>query len=61
MRRLLTTLNNLPVNADGTAVVRVGVMMFNETGNPNNNVGGGYVRAAIRNMTTANKTQYMAC
>jgi type IV pilus assembly protein PilY1 len=57
---LLTTLSNLPVNDDGTAVVRVGVMMFNETGSPNNNIGGGYVRAAIRNMTEANKTKYMA-
>ncbi|MGB5132098.1 MAG: PilC/PilY family type IV pilus protein, partial [Steroidobacteraceae bacterium] len=57
---LITTLTNLPVNDDGTAVVRVGVMMFNETGNPNNNVAGGYVRAAIRNMTLANKTKYMA-
>lgn len=56
---LITTLTNLPVNPDGTAVVRVGVMMFNETGNPNNNVGGGYVRGAIRNMTNANKTLYM--
>ena len=56
---LLTTLTNLPVNDDGTAVVRVGVMMFNETGNPNNNVGGGYVRAAVRDMTDANKTKYM--
>ncbi|HUG04900.1 MAG TPA: hypothetical protein VML92_10780 [Steroidobacteraceae bacterium] len=56
---LLTTLTNLPVNDDGTAVLRVGVMMFNETGSPNNNVGGGYVRGAIRNMTDANKTLYM--
>jgi type IV pilus assembly protein PilY1 len=56
---LITTLTNIPVNDDGTAVIRVGVMMFNETGNPNNNVGGGYVRAAIRNMTDANKTKYM--
>ena len=56
---LITTLTNLPVNDDGTAVVRVGVMMFNETGNPNNSVGGGYVRAAIRDMTAANKTLYM--
>jgi type IV pilus assembly protein PilY1 len=56
---LLETLGNLPVNADGTAAFRVGVMMFNETGSPNNNVGGGYVRAAVRNMTAANKLLYM--
>ena len=35
-------------------------MLFTETGNPNNNVDGGYVRAAIRNMDSANKTKYMA-
>ena len=35
-------------------------MLFTETGNPNNNVDGGYVRAAMRDMTTANKTKYMA-
>ncbi|MBM5811852.1 MAG: pilus assembly protein PilY [Gammaproteobacteria bacterium] len=55
---LVSTLSNLPVNDDGTAVFRVGVLLFNETGNPNNNVGGGYVRAAIRDMTAANKTIY---
>jgi type IV pilus assembly protein PilY1 len=60
LNALLTTLTNLPVNDDGTAVVRVGVLMFNETGSPNNNIGGGYIRAAIRNMTDANKTKYMA-
>ena len=51
LQALLTTLTNLPVNDDGTAVVRVGVMMFTETGNPNNNIAGGYIRAAIRDMT----------
>ena len=34
-------------------------MMYTETGNPNSNVGGGYVRAAIRDMTAANKTLYI--
>lgn len=34
----------------------VGVMMFTETGNPNDNESGGYVRAAIRNMNGTNKT-----
>src|SRR6185369_16576926 len=33
----------------------VGLMMFPETGNPNDNVDGGYVRFAVRQMTTANK------
>ena len=34
----------------------VGLMMFPETGNPNDNVDGGYVRYHVRQMTTANKT-----
>ena len=33
----------------------VGLMMFPETGNPNDNVDGAYVRFAIRQMTAANK------
>ncbi len=41
-------------------MLRVGVMMFTETGSPNSNVDGGYVRAAIRDMTEANKTKFMA-
>lgn len=57
---MVNTFNNLPVNADGTAKFRVGVMLATETGNPNNNVAGGYVRAAIRPMTDANKTKYAA-
>jgi type IV pilus assembly protein PilY1 len=57
---LQNTFNNLPVNADGTARFNVGVMFADETGNPNNNVSGGYVRAAIRPMTAANITKYKA-
>ncbi|MGH8119930.1 MAG: pilus assembly protein PilY, partial [Gammaproteobacteria bacterium] len=34
----------------------VGLMLFPETGNPNDNTDGGYVRFAIRQMTTTNKT-----
>ncbi|MBF0126447.1 MAG: hypothetical protein HQM02_04465, partial [Magnetococcales bacterium] len=37
-------------------IFNVGLMMFPETGNPNDNVDGGYVRFAIRQMTTTNKT-----
>jgi type IV pilus assembly protein PilY1 len=55
---LINTLNSLPVNDDGSALLRVGVMMFNETGSPNNNIGGGYIRAAVRDMTAANKALY---
>ena len=57
---LVASVNNLPVNADGTARFRVGLMLFTETGNPNNNIDGGYVRAAVRDFTSANKTKYMA-
>jgi type IV pilus assembly protein PilY1 len=56
---LVDTLANIPVNADGSPVIRVGLMMYTETGNPNGNVKGGYVRAAIRDMTGANKSLYI--
>jgi type IV pilus assembly protein PilY1 len=35
----------------------VGLMMFPETGSPNDSTDGGYVRFAIRQMTTTNKNQ----
>jgi type IV pilus assembly protein PilY1 len=57
---LVGTFNNLLVNSDGSAIYNVGVMFSAETGNPNNNVAGGYVRAAIRPMTAANKAKYAA-
>jgi len=57
---LVSTLNDLPVDpVTGAARFRVGLMMFTETGNPNNNIDGGYVRAAIRDMNAANKSLYM--
>ena len=49
---LSATLNNLPVNPDGTAAFRVGLMLFTETGSPNSNTDGGYVRDAIRDSRT---------
>ena len=52
---LIDTLASLPPDR-----FRIGIMMFNETGGSNNNVGGGYVRAAIRDMTAANKSTYNA-
>lgn len=55
---LVSTFNNLTTNPDGTARFRVGVMFATETGQGNNNVTGGYVRAAIRPMTAANKALY---
>ncbi len=60
---LVSTVDGLAVNPDGSAKFRVGLMLFTETGNPNSNVDGGYVRAAVRNMTggpTGNKAKYMA-
>ena len=39
---------------------RVGLMLFTETGNPNSNVDGGYVRAAVRPFSTDYKTKFMA-
>lgn len=60
----ITALKNiflgLPVNADGTAQFNVGVMFAAETSSSDSNVQGGYVRAAIRPMTTANKALYAA-
>ncbi|WP_304641607.1 pilus assembly protein [Pseudomonas sp.] len=50
---LAATLDGLPENR-----FRVGIMFYNETGNPNNNVSGGYVRAAIRNMDRNTKQLY---
>ncbi|MEP6389101.1 MAG: PilC/PilY family type IV pilus protein [Halioglobus sp.] len=50
---LQQVIRELPEN-----VVNVGLMMFTETGNPNSNIDGGYVRGAIRLMTPANKILY---
>jgi type IV pilus assembly protein PilY1 len=58
MAALANTLRNLPVNADGSAKFNVGVMLATETGSPNNNIKGGYVRAAMRSMTATNRTLY---
>lgn len=49
-----STLAGLPLDR-----FRVGIMFYNETGNPNNNVAGGYVRAAIRTMNEANRSAYI--
>jgi type IV pilus assembly protein PilY1 len=60
IKALVDTVNGLPTGTGGAAKYRVGLMLFTETGSPNNNIDGGYVRAAIRNMDSANKTKYMA-
>ncbi len=58
MAVLVSTFTNMAENDDGTAKFNVGVMLANETGNPNNNTKGGYIRAAIRPMDTTNKALY---
>ena len=57
---LVNVFNGLAVGSGGSAKFNVGIMLFTETGNPNNNVDGGYVRAAIRPMNSANKATYAA-
>ena len=60
MAALSAAFGSLPVNPDGSAIFNIGIMFTTETGNPNNNVSGGYVRAAIRPMTAANEALYAA-
>ena len=50
---LIETLNALPVDQ-----FRVGLMLFSETGSPNSNVDGGYVRAAIRDLNSTTGPLY---
>lgn len=50
---MVNTINALPANR-----FRVGLMLFTETGNPNNSIDGGYVRAAIRPLDTSYKTTF---
>jgi type IV pilus assembly protein PilY1 len=58
MASLANTFNNLPLNDDGSAKFNVGIMLSTETGSPNSNVSGGYVRAAIRPMTATKRAAY---
>ncbi len=57
---LVNVFSGLSVGAGGAAKFNVGIMMFTETGNPNTNIDGGYVRAAIRPMNSTNKATYAA-
>ena len=54
---LASTVNGLGFNTDGTAKFRLGLMLFTETGSGNSNVDGGYVRAAIRDLTSREQDQ----
>ncbi|WP_431273546.1 hypothetical protein ACQ858_15340 [Variovorax ureilyticus] len=60
MGALASAFSALPVDASGAAKFRVGVMMFSQTGSPNANSQGGYVRAAIRSMDKATQAKYGA-
>ena len=51
---------NLPANPDGSAKFNVGVMLAAETSSTDSNLSGGYVRAAMRPMTVANRALYAA-
>jgi type IV pilus assembly protein PilY1 len=55
MAALANTLRDLP-----TGRFNIGIMLSTETGQSNNNISGGYVRAAIRPMTPANKAAYQS-
>jgi type IV pilus assembly protein PilY1 len=58
IQALVDIFTNLSTNTDGSAKYRVGVMFATETGSGDSNVNGGYVRAAVRPMTTANRALY---
>lgn len=51
---LVSVLEGLPVDK-----FRIGLMMFSETGTPNDTVDGAYVRAALRVMSAGNKAKYV--
>ena len=55
---LVDTFTNLDTNADGSAKFNIGLMLATETGSGNSGDSGGYIRAAIRPMSTANKALY---
>jgi len=54
MTALANTLNSMPENK-----FNIGIMLSTETGTNNNNISGGYVRAAIRTMNASNKQAYV--
>jgi len=55
MAALVNVVSGLPADK-----FRVGVMLFTETGSGNSGNDGAYVRAAVRQMDSANKTKYQA-
>ena len=57
MAALVDTFNGLDVDENGNPKFRVGLMLFTESGGANKGEDGGYVRAAIRDMDTAEPGQ----
>src|SRR6185369_5655983 len=55
MTALANTLNSMPENK-----FNIGIMLSAETGQNDNNISGGYVRAAVRPMNATNKAAYVA-
>lgn len=53
MAALVSVVNSLPADK-----FKLGLMMFSETGGGNSGADGGYVRAAVRPLTAANKTLF---
>jgi type IV pilus assembly protein PilY1 len=60
MAALVDTFNSLDTDDDGNAKFRVGLMLFTESGGANKGEDGGYVRAAIRDMSAVNQAKYAA-
>jgi len=56
---LKSTIQGLPTGPNGEAKYRLGLMLFTETGSPNSNTDGGYVRIAIRDLTADTKTKFV--
>ncbi|HJV73067.1 MAG TPA: pilus assembly protein PilY [Noviherbaspirillum sp.] len=57
---LKTVIGSLPVNNDGTAKFRLGLMLFTETGGGNSGLDGGYVRSAVRALDANYKNKLVA-
>ncbi|MES2675221.1 MAG: pilus assembly protein PilY [Pseudomonadota bacterium] len=55
MAALVSVVNSLPADK-----FKLGLMMFSETGSGNSGADGGYVRAAIRPLTAANKIHFQS-
>ena len=56
---LKSTIQGLPTGPNGEAKYRLGLMLFTETGSPNSNTDGGYVRIAIRDLTADTKIKFV--